>query len=65
VVLINSSGAVRFLIPILLDSDIDTFLECFETCQDPERSLRYLPVTGGDYVKARFDDDVLCLEVEQ
>jgi uncharacterized peroxidase-related enzyme len=52
---VNRSGRERFSIPVFLDPDHDTVVECLPSCRSPEEPPRYPPTTCGAYITARFD----------
>ena len=53
---VNRSGVERYSIPVFLDPDHDTVVECLASCQGPGNPPRYPSTTCGEYIKGRFDD---------
>jgi isopenicillin N synthase-like dioxygenase len=53
---VNRSRLERYSIPVFLDPDYDSVVECLPSCQGPGDPPRYPATTCGDYIKGRFDD---------
>jgi isopenicillin N synthase-like dioxygenase len=50
----NRSGRDRYSIPMFINLDYDTPVECIPTCCSPDRPPRHAPTTSGDYLVGRF-----------
>jgi isopenicillin N synthase-like dioxygenase len=53
---VNRSGRERFSMPVFLDPDHDTLVQCLPSCQGPDNPPRYPATTCGTYIQSRFDD---------
>lgn len=51
----NRSGQDRYSIPMFINLDYDTPVECIPTCCSPDRPPRHAPVKSGDYLVSRFE----------
>jgi isopenicillin N synthase-like dioxygenase len=53
-----SSGEERWSVPLFVNPDPDTLIECIPSCVTPERPCRYSPITAGEFLQARIDDRI-------
>jgi len=51
-------GRDRISIPLFVNPDPETTVECIDSCVDPGRPRRYGPVTAGAFLAARIDGRV-------
>ena len=51
-------GRERFSIPLFVNPDPSTVVECIPACVSEDRPQRYGPVTAGDFLAGRIDEAV-------
>ena len=52
----NRSGRDRFSIPVFLIPAFDAVVSCIDNCQSPTNPAKYVPITSGDYIVAKYDN---------
>jgi isopenicillin N synthase-like dioxygenase len=52
---VSPSGADRYSVAFFLESNPDAVVACLPTCISSDRSTKYAPITGADFLRSRLE----------
>jgi isopenicillin N synthase-like dioxygenase len=52
---VSPPGVDRYSVAFFLDPNPDAMVACLPTCISPDRSTKYTPITGADFLRSRLE----------